>query len=128
MELRKKKVERAMVCVTRQKTCERLIREGARIAREEGKLFSVVHVVRSGETALGNAEEGEALEYLFTVSKQFGADMTMIRSDELIKALVNYATGNNVKIMILGVSGENGQEELVKSLRRQLPEMEFRVI
>ena len=117
-----------MVCVTRQKTCERLIREGARIAKAGAERFSVVHVVRPGETVLGNDEEGEALEYLFAVSKQFGADMTVIKAEELIKALEEYAKSHEITTMILGASGENGQAELVKTLRRHLPLVEFRVI
>ena len=53
-----------MVCVTRQKTCERLIKAGARVAKDAGMAFSVVHVVRPGEQMLDLGEDGAALDYL----------------------------------------------------------------
>ena len=71
------KTNKVMVCVTGQLTCERLIRHGAQIAKDEMAELSVVHAAMRIESILGNPHEGEALEYLFSISKQFGADMTI---------------------------------------------------
>ena len=123
-----RKKERTMVCVTRQKTCERLIKAGARVAMDAGMAFSVVHVVRPGELMLVLGEDGAALDYLFTVSKDVGADMTVLRSDDVPKALADFAKHNGVRIMVLGASGENGIVELLKTLKHLLPRVEIKII
>lgn len=72
-----------MVCVTQQKTCERLILKGNElIESEEDKLF-VIHVVNEKEKFLDSYSDGEALEYLFQVSKESGADLTVLRSKNI---------------------------------------------
>ena len=68
-----------MVCVTQQKTCERLILSGYRLLEaKDGKLY-VIHVVNEKEKFLESVNDGEALEYLFGVSKKVGADLTVLR-------------------------------------------------
>lgn len=84
-----------MVCVTGQKNCERLIREGAQIAaiREVG--VHVVHVAHEGERFMGSAEnEAEALEYLLRRSNDVGADMTVLHAKDPKGALCEYAQRN----------------------------------
>ena len=45
---------RVLVCVTGQKSCERLIEEGASIAQEHNIELSVVHVAKTGNNFLGS--------------------------------------------------------------------------
>ena len=68
-----------LVCVTQQKTCENLIRAGARIISEDEKnnLF-VIHVVNEKDKLLYNLSDGDALEYLFKITKDVGADLIEI--------------------------------------------------
>ena len=80
-----------MVCVTRQKTCERLIRMGEKIANHSKGELSVVHVAKMGTNFLDNPHEGEALEYLFQISKHAGADLSVLRSDNVVNTLVKFA-------------------------------------
>ena len=62
---------RVLVCVTKQKTCERLIKTGARLAKEAGDAeLLVVHVLHRDDNILGNMMQGDALEFLFQISKQ----------------------------------------------------------
>ena len=82
--------KKTMVCVTVQKTCERLIRAGASLAGGAG--LSVVHVARSGEALLGGSSESEALEYLFRISREYGAEMDMLRSDDVIDTCLLYTS------------------------------------
>ena len=79
-----------LVCVTRQKTCERLIVEGARMAQELGAQLHVIHVAKVGDNLLGNPSESEALEYLYQISDH-GADMTMIRSTKWVATISAHA-------------------------------------
>ena len=91
-----------LVCVTRQKTCERLIVEGARMAQELGAQLHVIHVAKVGDNLLGNPSESEALEYLYQISKDHGADMTMIRSNEVAATISAHARKVSAVAVVMG--------------------------
>jgi len=104
------KLSRVMVCVTGQLTCERLIRAGAQLAQKEAAELSVVHVARMNQNVLGNPMEGEALEYLFSISREFGADMTLLRDDNTLAALTNHAKKIGATHVVMGVSDRKGAD------------------
>ena len=83
--------DHVLVCVTGQKSCGRLIEEGARIAAETGAELSVVHVAKMRDNFLGSASEAEALEHLFNISKSYDADMMLLRNDDVINTLASHA-------------------------------------
>lgn len=117
-----------LVCVTGQKTCERLIAEGDRLAEELEAELSVVHVARQGMGLLGGAiAEAEALEYLFKVSSEHGADMTVIRSDQVVETLANHAHKVNAGVMVLG-SSRRTDRDVTKDMKARMPEMEFKIV
>lgn len=117
-----------LVCVTGQKTCERLIAEGDRMAKELGAELSVVHVARQGAGLLGgNVAEAEALEYLFRISSEHGADMTVIRSDEVVETLVNHARRVDASMMVLG-SPRKMNRDVTQALKAHMPDMDFQVV
>lgn len=117
-----------LVCVTGQKTCERLINEGDRIARELGAELSVVHVARQGAGLLGgNVDEAEALEYLFQISSEHGADMAVIRSDDVAPTLVNHARKVDASLMVLG-SPRKARRDFTRELKNHMPDMEFHIV
>jgi K+-sensing histidine kinase KdpD len=119
------KNHRIMICVTRQRTCERLIQKGKElVARIGGELF-VVHAIKTGENYLGNPNEGEALEYLFQASKEVGAEMNVLRSKNVIKTLVDFAKEQKITTMILGSAPEAEQSSFVMELQHLLPSIQF---
>ena len=117
-----------MVCVTQQKTCERLILKGNElIESEEDKLF-VIHVVNEKENFLQNSNDGEALEYLFRFSKKAGADLTVLRSKNILKTMMDFAIDNRITHIIMGQPRINKQvnsSNIVLKLQKALPEVEF---
>ncbi len=124
-----KRVPKVMVCVTRQKTCERLIKIGARVAKESKHGISVVHVVKTGENFLGDPHEGEALDYLFRISKESGADMTVLRSENVLDTLIEYAKKNLVADIVLGESPQSkGEINIIRDMEKNLPNVKFRII
>lgn len=124
-----KRIFKVMVCVTRQKTCERLIKVGQKSAQEFGGELSVVHVVRQGENFLGNPKEGEAIEYLFQISKDAGADMTVLRSENVVESLVEFATKNMITQIILGESPYSKiDSNIIRDLEARLIDVEIRVV
>ena len=116
-----------LVCVTGQKTCERLIEEGHRLATEREEALSVLHVARVGAELMGSASESEALEYLFKVSSERGADMTVIRSDEVVKTVEKHAKKIGASMIVLGASRTSGRD-MTKEMRRHMPDMEFHIV
>ncbi|MCK9268327.1 MAG: universal stress protein [Alkaliphilus sp.] len=119
-----------MVCVTKQKTCEKLIQSGVKIQEQRGGNLFVVHVAPTGWNILGNSSEGEALDYLFEISKSVGADMTVLRSSEVVKTIIDFCRDNNISIIVLGESpGISGHDNIIVKLKKRLqPEIEINVV
>lgn len=102
-----------LVCVTQQKTCERLIRRAAELRDEmnAGELF-VIHVAKNEWNFLDNAKEGEALEYLFGISKSVGANLSVLKSDNIVDTLVEFAQSHIIGTMVMGSSPNDHKENL----------------
>ena len=109
-----------LVCVTGQKTCERLILEGAEQARQLDATLSVVHVAKPGAGVLGSPEEGRALDYLYQIASAHGAEMTMIHSDDVIGTLAAHARKVGADMIVMGVSAR-GNWDLPRALELHLP-------
>ena len=116
-----------LVCVTGQRTCEKLIRAGAELASERRCELSVLHVARTGQRFLGSEDEAAALEYLYQVSRENGADMTLTHSDDVPGAIVSFARKCEACAVVLGMPRGRGSDMgLAYILRGQLPEVELR--
>jgi K+-sensing histidine kinase KdpD len=98
-----------LVCVTKQKTCERLIKAASQRMAKGGNLH-VLHVAKNSWNILDNARESEALEYLFKISKFYDAEMTMLRDDNISKTIADFAIKNNIDLIVLGASLKNVEE------------------
>ena len=119
-----------MVCVTGQKTCERLIHEGVRIADEVRGDVRVVHVATGGAAFMGvsPAQEAEALEYLFRRAQEHGADMEVVRAQSAIDALEQISRARDVDCVVLGARRGRGGQDFAEQLRSRLPHVDVRVV
>lgn len=118
-----------LICVTRQRSCERLIRVGSEASEKSNGKTLVIHVAPLGENFLGNPKEGDALEYLFDISKQFGAEMTVLRSDDFIDVITEFSRERKVGTIVLGESpGSKGDSQIIKKLKRTLTDIEIIVV
>ncbi len=88
-----------IVCVTNQFSCERLIRAGRVIANISGTELLVVHVTHP--TFAGT--DGEAMQHLFDVSKENGADMSILYYDDPAKALIRFLKQNRAVNVVTGM-------------------------
>jgi K+-sensing histidine kinase KdpD len=105
-----------MVCVTQQKTCDRLIKYGREFIGSDAGELTILHVARSDYKFLGRPAEGEALDYLYEKALEYGAGLTVIRSDDVISVLVNHVRKNKINYVIMGESREVGERSNVISL------------
>lgn len=99
-----------LVCITQQKTCERLIVKAADLRNElKGRLF-VIHVAKNDWNFLDNAREGEALEYLFGISKSVGANLTVLKSDQIVQTIADFVKENKIHCIVMGESPSDHKE------------------
>lgn len=109
--------KKVLVCVTKQKTCERLIKNGSKVAGKEGELF-VLHVTNKS-LEIGSCD---VIQYLFDVSKKYDAQMSIINSKDVLKSLNDFVDQNKIDIVVLGESLErssltNMADKITKDLR-----------
>lgn len=117
-----------MVCVTVQRNCDRLIRHGATLSSEDG--LHVVHVVKSGGAVLGARSDGEALDFLYRTASAYGAEMDMLRSDDVVGTIADFAARHAVSYLVIGASAERGRKDkdIEKQLQGRLPGVRIFVI
>lgn len=114
-----------MVCVTQQKTSENLILKGVELQKQcEGAALYVIHVVNEKDNLLYNLSDGEALEYLFKITKDIGADLVVKRSKNVISTLVAFSKDNAISYIVMGSSGGE-TSKFEKNFKNLLPNVEF---
>ena len=115
-----------LVCVTQQKTCERLIEHGVELSKDDGTQLYVIHVVNENDKLLYNLSDGDALEYLFEITKDVGANLVVKRSKDVVKAIVDFAVENNITHIVLGNSKTtDAANNFAMKLKKKLPDRIF---
>lgn len=116
-----------MVCVTQQKNCEKLIRIGYNIYNDvDSNQLYVIHVANEKDKLLYNLSDGDALEYLFEITKELGADLVVKRSKDVIKTLVDFAKEKDITHIVLGYNKNSTEERTFeKKLHKKLHNIEF---
>lgn len=117
-----------LVCVTGQFSCERLIVAGAKIAEHTGGLVYVLHVAQPGRGMLGYANVPEALEYLLGVSVKHGADMVVVRSDDVPGAIAAQARERSIGTLVSGRAANYSGWDLLDELKTRIPDVEFEIL
>lgn len=118
--------ETVLVCVTGQRSSARLIHEGAEIARQHQGTLLVLSVSGSGLNTLAHPGVAEALDELYRLSHEVGAEMTMLHAPDAHKAICAFARERGVTHILLGES-RNGSGSFEASLMRSLPQVTFHV-
>lgn len=119
--MRRKK--RIMVCVTQQKSCERLIKKGADLCRSEHDELYVVHVVKENWKYFGKLHEADALEYLFDISKTYGAYLSVIKAPDIEMTLARFIEDHKIEEVVMGESLEQtAQQNMITRLTQNTNE------
>lgn len=99
--------EPVLVLVTMQHACARLIREGVDLALREGRPVKVLHVVNPDAAPVGEpAINAQALDYLYALSGEAGAEMCVLTSNVPVTAIANYAADCGARHVIMGGGGQ----------------------
>ena len=99
-----------LACVTGQYDCDRIIETAAAIAEEQECELRVLSVLRPTEDY---TKVAGVLEYLHSVSKENGADMTVIFSDYAPAAAAQFVNDNNVGRIVTGMHDGGNESFLV---------------
>lgn len=95
-----------LACVTSQYDCDRIIKTAKQIADDCSCELRVLSILKptSNYTAVS-----DQIEYLYLVSKESGADMTVLFNDDAPKATADFVNENNVKRIVTGMhDGRDG--------------------
>ena len=112
-----------LVCVTGQRSCERLIRQGAAFAAQE-KLDLLVLSVQPNDVK--SRRDAEALEYLFTVAMQNNAQMSVYFSNDRLRSANAFIRRQNVARFVVGVPHERG--DFVRNLMEGYPSVPLAIV
>lgn len=116
-----------LVCVTQQKACERLIRTAAELKKHDGELY-VIHVTKENFNFVDNNKDGEALEYLFSLSKSYGADLTILKSDKIPETIAQFAQHYQIELIVIGVGPEDIHNPFNKRLSSLLNDTDTKIL
>lgn len=116
-----------LVCVTQQKACERLIRIAAGLKKDDGTLY-VIHVTKDSWNFIDNAKDGEALEYLFSLSKSYGAELTLLNSDKIPETVAQFAQHYEIELIVTGEGPDGSHNSFNNRLRSLLEDTETKVM
>jgi len=84
----------------------------------------VLHVAQEGAALLGNPDASDALNTLFSLSRDAGAEMSVIYSANVKEAIVTFARGHQAMGIVIG-RNKKGDREMAGMLKRELPEAEI---
>ena len=100
-----------LACVTSQFDCDRIIRIAKEIADSSDCKLRVMSILRPTTNYSTVSDE---IEYLYLISKESGADMTVLFSDDAPKAAAEFVKDNNVERIVTGMHDGKDNSFLVK--------------
>lgn len=111
---------KVMVCVTTQKSCERLIKYGRELIGDTSGEISIIHIANKQFKMLDETTE-ETLDYLYESALKYGTNLMVIRSDNTVQAMANLVASNGISIIVLGETKKEQQEpHLISDLREAI--------
>lgn len=100
-----------VACVTSQYDCDRIIKTAKQIADDSGCELHVLNILKP--TANYASVSGQ-IEYLYLVSKESGADMTVLFNENASKAAADFVKENNAQRIVTGMHDGGDESFLVK--------------
>lgn len=119
-------METVLVCATGQQSSRRLIHRGAELARRHDAALLVLAVSGSGFNLVTNPEVSQALNDLYRLSGEVGAEMTMLHDTNAHHAICDFAKKRGVTRIVLGES-KTEESSFVARLMQALPKVAFTI-
>ncbi|HCR43509.1 MAG TPA: hypothetical protein DIV41_02905 [Ruminococcaceae bacterium] len=113
-----------LVCVTGQRDCDRLIREGRKIADERS---ASMHVLSVQPVSAGFDANGKELEYLRQTAKSADAEMTVYFHDDAPVIAAGFAKKIRACHIVTGMQ-ETQVNGFVEILHKLLPKLQITMV
>lgn len=113
--------KKTVVCVTDQRKCDRIIRTGHMLAALSSTDLVVLNVARPGAQ-----QDPDSLEYLFSVAKEYGAEMALLFSDDVAKVIIRYIKDNKVANLLTGIP--QGGDSVTRRIWNKFTHVSFFVV
>jgi K+-sensing histidine kinase KdpD len=110
--------------VTDQHECDRIIKTAEQIALSEGCDLRVLTILKPMTDYTVISDE---IEYLNLVSRESGADMTVLFHDNAPKICAQFAKQNNVQRIVTGMH-DGGKESFLVMFNRYAPEVSITMV
>lgn len=113
-----------LACVTSQFDCDRIIKAAKQIADDCECELRVLSVITPTQNY---ANIGDKIEYLYLVSKQVGADMTIIFNANAAKSVAEFANENNVEHIVTGMH-DGGDDSFLVRFNQIAPDVSITMV
>lgn len=87
----------------------------------------IVHIINKKDKILYGDNDGDALEYLFELSKKLDAELIIRRSSNTIKQIISLAKELNATDMILGKSNNEKENSFHKKISKNLKKINIEI-
>lgn len=114
-----------LVCVTTQKSCERLIKAGYLLSKTLDLKLKILSVKPSKQVK--NLQD-PLLEYLFSVCNSLDAEMQVYWGDHVNNVAVDYIRRNRVEQLIFGIPEKMVQGNFVYDVHQAFPNIPISIV
>lgn len=106
-----------LVCVTKQITCENLIKEGYLLKKDiENSELYILHITNKNLT-----ENDESIIHLFDIGKKYDATMSIVSGNNPISEIKKYVKKNKISHIIVGETRyQNPYKSTMYKLQKEL--------
>ena len=121
-------MKNVLVCVTGQRSCERLIRYGKELIEGDGGNMMVAHIAGYDLTELKEGDLAENLEFLHHCALEHEANLTIIRSDNVVGTMVSLINRFDISRLVLGETRKPNESESTKKAFMDLSHTDVQII
>ena len=112
---------KTLVCVTDQKQCDRIINSGRLLADLTGTDLVVITVAKPDVP-----QDPQSMEYLFSVAKNKDAEMSVLFSSDVSKAIIKFIKENKINNVLTGIPSTSNS--LTPKLWKKFTHINFFVV
>ena len=121
-------MKHVLVCVTGQRSCDRLISYGKELIEGDGGDMMVVHIAGYDLSELARGDLAENLEYLHRCAVEHEANLTIIRSDNVVATMVSLINKFDITRIVIGETRKAKVEDSTTSAFEELPHKDVQII
>ncbi len=120
----KSQTSSVLACVTSQYDCDRIINSAKQIADDSGCELRVLSVLQPTNNYSSVCDR---IEYLYLVSKEADADMTILFDKDAPKATAKFVKDNNVERIVTGMH-DGGEESFLVKFNEYAPTVSISMV